>query len=58
MTRIYANLEGESAAQLMARAYELAYEEGWTDGLPVIPAIDPKHHPPALRGRVVGQAGI
>jgi len=40
MTRVYANLEGESAAELMARAYERAYEEGWTDGLPVIPATE------------------
>src|SRR5262249_57862755 len=40
MMRIYANLEGESPAELMARAYEHAYEEGWTDGLPIIPATE------------------
>lgn len=32
------SLEGNSAAELMVNAYEYAYEQGWTDGLPVIPA--------------------
>jgi len=31
-------LQGESVEQLLARAYEHAYDQGWTDGLPVIPA--------------------
>ena len=31
-------LESESVAELMTQAYEHAYEQGWTDGLPIIPA--------------------
>jgi hypothetical protein len=31
-------LQGESVEELLARAYEHAYDQGWTDGLPVIPA--------------------
>ncbi len=31
-------LEGKSVADLMRRSYEYAYEQGWTDGLPIIPA--------------------
>jgi hypothetical protein len=31
-------LESESIAELMTQAYEYAYEQGWTDGLPIIPA--------------------
>src|SRR5678815_478530 len=31
-------LEGASVAELMMRSYEHAYEQGWTDGLPIIPA--------------------
>jgi len=31
-------IEAGSASELLARAYEHAYEQGWTDGLPVIPA--------------------
>ena len=38
MTRVHANLEADSAVELMTRAYEHAYEQGWTDGLPIIPA--------------------
>lgn len=47
-------LEAESVAELLARAYEHAYEQGWTDGLPVIPAT-----PEAVRRFVAasGRAG-
>ena len=31
-------IEAGSCAELIAQAYEQAYERGWTDGLPVIPA--------------------
>jgi hypothetical protein len=31
-------IEGASAAELMLHAYEHAYDQGWTDGFPVIPA--------------------
>jgi hypothetical protein len=44
-------LEGESVAELLTRAYEHAYEQGWTDGLPVIPAT-----PEAVR-RFVAASG-
>ena len=33
-----ASLGAESVAELMTQAYEHAYEQGWTDGLPIIPA--------------------
>ena len=32
------DISGESAEDLLLRAYEEAYDRGWTDGLPVIPA--------------------
>ena len=31
-------LAGASVAELIEKAYEHAYDQGWTDGLPVIPA--------------------
>jgi hypothetical protein len=31
-------LESGSVAELMTEAYEYAYDRGWTDGLPIIPA--------------------
>jgi hypothetical protein len=31
-------LEAQSIAELMTKAYEHAYDQGWTDGLPIIPA--------------------
>ena len=31
-------LEASSIAELLTRSYEYAYEQGWTDGLPIIPA--------------------
>jgi hypothetical protein len=31
-------LEAGSVADLLTRAYEQAYDQGWTDGLPIIPA--------------------
>jgi hypothetical protein len=31
-------LEAGSIVELMTEAYEYAYEQGWTDGLPIIPA--------------------
>lgn len=38
MTQAQVRLEADSVAQLLTRAYEHAYDQGWTDGLPVIPA--------------------
>jgi hypothetical protein len=32
------HLESSSVAELITQAYEHAYEQGWTDGLPIIPA--------------------
>jgi hypothetical protein len=40
MTQPHIRLEGASTAELLTRAYEHAYDHGWTDGLPVIPATD------------------
>ncbi len=37
MTQAQMQLEGGSVVQLLTRAYEHAYEAGWTDGLPIIP---------------------
>lgn len=34
------NIKGSSAPDLMASAFDHAYEQGWTDGLPVIPATE------------------
>jgi hypothetical protein len=44
-------LQAETAEQLLARAYEHAYEQGWTDGLPIIPAT------PAAVQRFVAASG-
>ena len=38
MTQAEVRLEGDSIAELLTRGYEYAYEQGWTDGLPIIPA--------------------
>lgn len=42
MTHAYVDLQAESTEQYVeqfpTRAYEHAYEQGWTDGLPIIPA--------------------
>jgi hypothetical protein len=38
MTQAQVHLEAENVAELMTRAFEHAYEQGWTDGLPIIPA--------------------
>ena len=38
MARDIVSVEEGSAAQLMLAAYEHAYDQGWTDGLPIIPA--------------------
>jgi hypothetical protein len=38
VTQEQMQLEAGSVAELLARSYEHAYEQGWTDGLPVIPA--------------------
>ena len=38
MTHVYANIEAETVPELLTRAYEHAYDQGWTDGLPIIPA--------------------
>jgi hypothetical protein len=38
MAHAFAELEAASVVELMTRAYEHAYDQGWTDGLPIIPA--------------------
>jgi hypothetical protein len=38
MMRLQVELEADSADELLTRYYEHAYDQGWTDGLPVIPA--------------------
>lgn len=38
MTQPPVQLEAASVAELLTRSYEHAYEQGWTDGLPIIPA--------------------
>ena len=38
MTQAQTQLEAASVAELLTRSYEHAYEQGWTDGLPIIPA--------------------
>jgi hypothetical protein len=38
MAQTGVRLEAGSIAELMTNAYEYAYEQGWTDGLPIIPA--------------------
>ena len=35
-------VKAESVDELLSRAYEHAYENGWTDGLPIIPATPAK----------------
>ena len=37
MVQTQVHLEASSTAELIAQAYEYAYEQGWTDGLPIIP---------------------
>ena len=38
MTQAQTQLEATSVAELLTRSFEHAYEQGWTDGLPIIPA--------------------
>ena len=38
MTHAQVQVEAESPAELLTHSYEYAYEHGWTDGLPIIPA--------------------
>ena len=38
MAQTQVQIQAESVEQLLARAYEQAYERGWTDGLPIVPA--------------------
>lgn len=38
MTQSRVELQAESVERLLARAFEHAYDQGWTDGLPIIPA--------------------
>jgi hypothetical protein len=38
VTQAEVKLQSDSVEDLLARAYEHAYDEGWTDGLPIIPA--------------------
>ena len=38
MAQTSVQLESGAVAELMTQAYEHAYEQGWTDGLPIIPA--------------------
>ena len=51
MTQPQVKLQAETAEQLLARAYEHAYEQGWTDGLPIVPAT------PAAVQRFVAASG-
>jgi hypothetical protein len=37
MPQAQTTLQGDSVADLLTRSYEHAYEQGWTDGLPIIP---------------------
>lgn len=37
MPQAQTTLEGDSVAELLTQGYEYAYEQGWTDGLPIIP---------------------
>ena len=37
MARAQIEIAGSSPAELMTKAYEYAYDQGWTDGLPIIP---------------------
>ena len=39
MSRVYTDIQDEHPAKLLRKAYEHAYEQGWTDGLPVVPPI-------------------
>jgi hypothetical protein len=38
MSQPVITLQSDAVENLLARAYEHAYEQGWTDGLPIIPA--------------------
>jgi len=38
MSQAAVKLEAGSVAELLTRTYEHAYDQGWTDGLPIIPA--------------------
>jgi hypothetical protein len=38
MTQQQVEVSSDSVARLFNRSYEYAYEQGWTDGLPIIPA--------------------
>ena len=51
MTQEQVHLEAGSVAELLTRTYEHAYDQGWTDGLPIIPAT-----PEAVR-RFVAASG-
>jgi hypothetical protein len=44
-------LEASSVAELMTDAYEYAYDQGWTDGLPIIPPT------PEAVGRFIAASG-
>jgi hypothetical protein len=37
VARAQIEIAGSSPAELMTKAYEYAYDQGWTDGLPIIP---------------------
>ena len=37
MAQAQIELDGNSPAELMTKAFEYAYDQGWTDGLPIIP---------------------
>ena len=40
MAQGYVDLEAPSMGDLLTRAYEYAYDQGWTDGLPIIPTSE------------------
>jgi hypothetical protein len=51
VTQAEVRLQADSVEELLARAYEHAYEQGWTDGLPIIPAT------PAAVERFIAASG-
>jgi hypothetical protein len=42
VTHVSSKIGAETVPELITRAYEHAYEQGWTDGLPIIPATREK----------------
>jgi hypothetical protein len=51
VAQTHVRLEASSVAELITDAYEYAYDQGWTDGLPIIPPT------PEVVGRFVAASG-